>query len=118
MSDARGQMFEAKSFHEPDEGLDFPNGHADVVKIGGKTLLSVRFEPGFRWSRHLAPMIGTEACPTRHVLHVVSGRMGLRLSDGTETDVGPGEVVSIAPGHDSWTVGESPCLWFDYDPET
>jgi len=38
-------------------------------------------------------------------------------SDGTQTEVGPGEVVSIAPGHDSWTVGQSPCLWFDYEPE-
>ncbi|MGH8949842.1 MAG: cupin [Acidimicrobiia bacterium] len=97
--------------------MDFPNGHADVVTVGGKTLLSVTFEPGFQWSRDLAPTVGAEKCPTRHLLHVVSGRMGLRLSDDSETEVGPGEVVSIAPGHDSWTVGQGPCLWFDYEPQ-
>lgn len=117
MGETAGQGFESRSFAEPDSVMDFPNGHADVVSVGGKTLLSVVFEPGFQWSRDLAPMMGAETCPTRHVLHVVSGRMGLRLADGTEAEVGPGEVVSIAPGHDSWTVGQSPCFWFDYEPE-
>lgn len=108
---------EAKSFQNPDQVMDFPNGHADVVEVGGHTLLSVSFDPGFRWSRDLAPALGTEMCMTRHLLQVVSGRMGLRLADGNEVEIGPGEVAFVDPGHDSWTVGESPCLWFDYDPE-
>ena len=28
------------------------------------------------------------------------------MGDGTEFDVGPGEVRILAPGHDAWVVGD------------
>ena len=45
--------FAARSFDEPDDRMAFPHGHADVVNVGGRRLLRVTFEPGFRWSRDI-----------------------------------------------------------------
>ena len=42
------------------------------------------------------------------------GRMGIRMSDGTEGEIGPGDVASIAPGHDAWVVGDEPCIAVDF----
>jgi hypothetical protein len=111
------RAFEAKTFDRPDDRTVFPHGHADVVNAGGHRLLRVTFEPGFRWSEDMAPAAGTARCQLRHVFWVVSGRMGLRPPDGADVEVGPGAVVSLAPDHDSWTVGEEPVVFLDIDPK-
>jgi hypothetical protein len=116
MGDREHRMFETGNFDAPQDAMDFPNGHADVVRVGGAKLLRVTFQPGFRWTRDMAPGAGTKMCPVRHVLHVLSGRMGVRLSDGSEREVGPGDVAHIPPGHDSWTVGEEPVRFLDFNP--
>jgi hypothetical protein len=109
-------MFETGNFDTPHDTMDFPHGHAEVVRVGGARVLRVTFEPGFRWTRDLAPGTGTGLCPVQHFLHVLSGRLGLRLSDGSEREVGPGDVAHIPPGHDSWTVGEEPVRFLDFNP--
>jgi hypothetical protein len=40
--------------------------------------------------------------------------MKVVMDDGTEGDVGPGDVFSIAPGHDAWTVGDEACVTIDF----
>ncbi len=109
--------FETKTFDTPDDRMAFPNGHAEVVNTGGRRLLRVTFEPGFRWSNDMAPVAKTARCQLRHVFWVMSGRLGLGLADGAEVEVGPGELVSLAPDHDSWTVGEEPVVFLDMDPK-
>jgi hypothetical protein len=32
----------------------------------------------------------------------------IRMDDGTEVIVGPGDLFSVPAGHDSWVVGEEP----------
>ena len=32
--------------------------------------------------------------------------MAVRMNDGTEEEIGPGDVVKIEPGHDAWVVGD------------
>ena len=39
---------------------------------------------------------------------VLAGRAAVRMADGTELVMGPGDVFAIPPGHDSWVVGEEP----------
>ena len=108
--------FEAKTFEDPDDRMTFPHGHSDVVNAGGHRLLRVTFEPGFRWSEDMAPVVGTALCQVRHVFWVLSGRLGLRLPDGTDVEVGPGGLISLAPDHDSWTIGNEPVTFLDIDP--
>lgn len=43
-----------------------------------------------------------------HTGFVVSGTLGTRTDDGTEFESGPGEALTVPPGHDGWVVGDEP----------
>ena len=52
-----------KSFDDPDETRPFADkGMALVVDVGGGVVLKGQFEPGWRWSEHLGPVVGTDSC--------------------------------------------------------
>ena len=106
---------EAKTFDKPDETRPFvANGRMEVVKVGGHSVGRGTFEPGWRWSEHVRPLAETEACEASHVGYILSGRMVVRMNDGTEAEAGPGAVVVIDPGHDAWIVGDEPCVFVDF----
>lgn len=106
---------ESRNFDDPDETRPFADkGAAQVVTIGGSTVLKGRFEPGWRWSEHLKPIAGTDSCQSPHFLYVVSGRMHVAMNDGAEAEAGPNDVVRIEPGHDAWVVGDEPCVIVDF----
>jgi mannose-6-phosphate isomerase-like protein (cupin superfamily) len=62
--------------------------------------------------------VGTDSCQVLHTGYVVSGRMHLVHDDGSEQEVGPGDVYVIRPGHDAWIVGEEPYVGVDFSSET
>jgi hypothetical protein len=33
---------------------------------------------------------------------------------GEQGEIGPGDVATIEPGHDAWTVGDEPCVAVDF----
>ncbi|MBA2444991.1 MAG: cupin domain-containing protein [Nocardioidaceae bacterium] len=106
---------QSKSFNNPDETRPFADkGEAEVITIGDGVVLKGRFEPGWKWSEHLAPIAGTERCESPHFLYVLSGRMVVQMNDGTETEVGPNDVARIEPGHDAWVVGDEACTIVDF----
>ncbi|GAA2733585.1 hypothetical protein GCM10009867_11840 [Pedococcus aerophilus] len=84
-----------------------------MVTLGGFTLGRGVFELGWRWSDDVKPIAGTESCPVHHTGKCRSGQMTVRFTDGTELEVGPGDVLDIYPGHDAWTVGEEPYVLVD-----
>jgi quercetin dioxygenase-like cupin family protein len=104
-----------KSFDQPDETRPFAaKGKADVVTVAGVTALRAVFEPGWRWSQHVQPIVGTLSCQAAHAGYVLSGRMRVRMDDGTEGEIAPGDVFVASPGHDAWTVGDEPCVIVDF----
>jgi quercetin dioxygenase-like cupin family protein len=106
---------EAKNLSSPDETRPFADkGRAEVVNVGGTTIIRGTFEPGWRWSEHVKPLAGTESCQAGHTGYVVAGRMHIRMDDGTEQEVGPGTAIRIEPGHDAWIVGNEPCVFIDF----
>jgi hypothetical protein len=106
---------ESKSFSDPDEHRDFVDkGRVDLVFIGGTTVGKATYEPGWQWSKHVGPIVGSEICQATHLGVVLSGRQRIRLTDGTEREIGPGEVFHIPPGHDGWAVGAEPCVVVDF----
>jgi Cupin domain len=106
---------EIKSFDSPDENRPFADkGGAAAVALGGGTALKGTFEPGWRWSEHVKPLAQTDSCQAAHLGYVLSGRMHVVMDDGTEGECGPGDAVSIPPGHDAWTVGDEPCVLVDF----
>ena len=62
----------------------------------------------------MKPIAGTDSCQTAHRGYVLSGRMHIVMDDGTECEVGPGEVVRVAPDHDAWKVGDEACVLVDF----
>ena len=72
------------------------------------------FEPGWRWSRDVKPIAGTESCQAPHFQYHVSGQLAIRMDDGTEIVAGPGDVTSLPSGHDAWVVGDEPAIVVDW----
>jgi len=105
---------EKKSFDTPDETRNAPKTKLEVVTIDDRPLMRVTFEPGWKWSEHVKPTAGTENCQVHHVIYAVSGHMkAVMVDDGTEIDIGPGDVADIPPGHDAWVVGDEPAVGID-----
>src|SRR5271166_76403 len=105
---------EHKTFAKPDETREFPHGRAEIVKVGGGEVGRFVFEPGWRWSNDVKPIAKTESCHAPHFQYHVSGRLTIRMDDGTEFVAGPGDITSLPSGHDAWVVGDEPAVVVDW----
>jgi len=105
---------EHKMFSKPDETRSFPHGRAEVVNIGGGAVGRLVFEPGWRWSKDVKPLAQTKSCEAPHFQYHVSGKLAIRMDDGTEFIAGPGEVTALPSGHDAWVVGDEPAVVVDW----
>jgi hypothetical protein len=104
----------SRNLDEPDESLAFDHGKVDWVVIADQTVGRTIHEPGWRWSTHIRPIVGGDWCQSRHVGAVISGRMHVITDDGDEFDVGPYDVIDVAPGHDAWVVGDDPVIQVEW----
>src|SRR5437868_4273022 len=106
---------EVKNVDAPDERRQMADkGEAGLYKVAGHSVLYATFEPGWRWSEHVKPMAGTDTCQATHLLYCISGRMKVVHDDGTEAEIGPGDIAAIEPGHDAWIVGDEACTSIDF----
>ena len=84
---------DVKSLNTPDETRPFKaNGRVEIVNVGGMVVGRGVFEPGWRRSEHVKPIAQTNSCQAAYAAYVVSGRLGVRMDDGTEKEVGPGDI--------------------------
>lgn len=97
-----------KRFETPDERREFTNGCFELVRIGGMEIGRATYQPGWRWSADVGAAMGTSSCQVEHVGMVVSGCATAAMDDGTVVEMRAGDVFYIAPGHDSWVVGDEP----------
>jgi mannose-6-phosphate isomerase-like protein (cupin superfamily) len=105
---------EKKSLDQPDETRPIDKGTVEVVELDGATVMRTTFQPGWRWSECVKPVVGTESCQTHHLGYAISGHMHVVMDDGTELEIGPGEAMQIPPGHDAWIVGDEPYVGVDF----
>ncbi|NKY46378.1 cupin domain-containing protein [Nocardia cerradoensis] len=105
-----------RNFDAADETREFESGSGrlEVVQAPSGAVGRAVFEPGWRWSTHVKPIAGTDSCQAAHIGYCVSGRMHIRMDDGTECEVGPGDFMQCPPGHDAWTVGDQACVMIDW----
>ena len=108
------QNTEHASFTRPNEKREFPHGKADILKIGGGEVGRLVLQPGWRWSNDVKPIAKTESCLVPHFQYHVSGRLHIRMDDGTEFEAGPGDITSLPSGHDAWVVGDEPAVVVDW----
>ena len=104
-----------KRFNEPVEVRRFPNGRVDVIELDDIVVGKMTYEPGWRWSVDVKPIAGTDSCRYHHVGVTLEGRLRVLMPDGTELEIGPGDVFEIPPGHDAWVVGDDPWVSVDWE---
>jgi hypothetical protein len=103
-----------RTFAQPDETRDFPNGRAEIVAIDGAQIGRLVFEPGWRWSKDVKPIAGTASCEAPHFQYHLSGKLAIRMDDGNEFIAEPGDVTALPKGHDAWVVGDEPVVVVDW----
>ena len=108
------QETEQKGFDSPDEVREFPNGRVEILRIGGGEVGRLICQPGWRWSNDVKPIAQTASCEAPHFQYHVSGRLAIRMDDGTEFIAGPGDLTSLPSGHDAWVVGDEPVVVVDF----
>jgi class 3 adenylate cyclase len=96
-----------KSFSSPDQVRDFAGGRIDIVNLDETAIGRYVWEPGWRWSKDVAPVVHTPSCQNRHVGYVIAGHLHVVMDDGTELDVVADDAYEIPPGHDAWVVGDA-----------
>ena len=106
---------EVRDFQSADEVRPFVDkGRVEIVKLAGGTVGMGTFEPGWRWSEHVKPLAGTDSCESAHMGYCISGRMIVHMDDGSDSEIGPGTVFAIPPGHDAEVVGDEACVLVDF----
>ena len=74
--------YERKDLRSPDETRTFEKGRVDLINIGGGTVGRLTIQPGWRWSKHVKPIAGTEWCEAPHFQYHLSGRLHVLMTDG------------------------------------
>lgn len=97
-----------KRFEKPDEVRNFEKGRFELVHIGGMTIGRATYEPGWKWSEHVGKTLRERYCRVEHVGFVVSGCATAAMEDGRVFEMRAGDLFYIAPGHDSWVIGDEP----------
>lgn len=109
-----GKKAEMKSFTKPDEVRTFPKGKLELVNIGGAVVGRATFQPGWKWSTSLQPIVKTKSCEAPHFQYHVSGTLKILMDDGTEFVCKAGDVSLLPEGHDGWVIGDEPAVVVDF----
>lgn len=104
-----------RRFSEPSDVRTIPRGRIEVVELDDTVVGRMTYEPGWRWSVDVRPIAGTDSCQFHHLGVTISGTVRVQMSDGTELEIGPGDVFEIPPGHDAWVVGDEPWVSVDFE---
>ena len=98
-----------KSFDAPDEVRVMQKGKFEVVHLGGIAIGRATYEPGWKWSEHVGPSVGTTRCPIEHVGLVLSGTATVASDDGRVIELHADDLFYVPPvPHDSWVIGDQP----------
>ena len=64
-----------KHIETPDERHAFGHASVNVVHLPGATITRTVYQPGWKWSTDVKPVVGTEACQAAHTRYIISGRL-------------------------------------------
>ena len=103
-----------KSLDSPDEIRSFEKGKVELVNFESVTIGRAVFEPGWSWDKCVKPIVKTNSCEAPHTSVIISGRMKVKMDDGTVAEGGPGDIAVIPPGHNAWVIGDESCVMIDF----
>lgn len=114
---AQTDSMQVKSFDAPEQRRAVGTMlQVEVLSLGGITAVRGTAQPGFHWTEHAKPTIGTDLCQVHHTGYVAAGRIRVRMADGTEREIAQGDVFNIPPGHDMWVLGDEPYVAVEFAP--
>jgi len=105
---------ESRDFTTPDETRTPDKTTVELVNLAGGQIGRYTFQPGWKWSECIKPVVGTDSCQVEYIGYCVSGSIHVTHDDGSEVDVAGGEVYRIGPGHDAWVVGNEPMVSIEF----
>jgi len=98
-----------KRFENPDEIREMHHGRFEIIRLAGITVGRATYQPGWKWSAHVGPTVGSDRCRLEHVGLVLAGTATAAFADGTIVELRAGHLFHIpATPHDSWVVGDEP----------
>lgn len=106
---------EKKRFAAADEVRSLDKTMVEILQFGGGSVARFTFQPGWKWSDHVGPKMGTDSCQAKHFGAVVSGRLHIVHDDGSSIDIAPGDSYTVLPGHDAWVVGSEPFVGLEFE---
>ena len=89
----------------------------DIGRAGRARVKREIYPPGFRWSKDMKPVTGTDVCMHAHVGFLARGEIHVEYPDGCVVEFKAPQVVAIEPGHDGWVVGREPAVLIEFDFE-
>ena len=89
----------------------------DVFRAGAGRVKRMIYQPGFRWSTHLKPIVGSELCQHAHVGFIARGELHVKFADGHIEEFVAPQAFAVPPGHDGWVVGDGPAVLIEFDFE-
>lgn len=99
------------------EHRDFGGVQLDIGRAGAARIKRSIYPPGFRWSTHIKPLVGTDYCMHAHAGFLARGQIHMEFSDGCILEFKAPQIVVIEPGHDGWVVGSEPAVLIEFDFE-
>ena len=99
------------------EHRDIGGVQLDIGRAGAARVKRSIYPPGFRWSTHIKPLVGTEYCMHAHAGFLARGQIHMEFSDGCILEFKAPQIVVIEPGHDGWVVGSEPAVLIEFDFE-
>ncbi len=92
----------------------------EVARAGAGRVKRMVFPAGFRWSKHMKTIVGTDLCMHAHVGFLVSGQFQFEYGDGCLLEFKGPQVIAVEPGHEGRVVGKEPAVLieFDFEQET
>jgi hypothetical protein len=89
----------------------------EVASAGAARVKRMIYPAGFRWSKSMKPIVGTDRCMHAHVGFLARGEIHIEYADGCVVEYRAPQVVAIDPGHDGWVVGREPVILIEFDFE-
>ena len=59
---------EKRNLSQPDETRTFDKGKLELVTLGEVTFGRATFQPGWKWSTSVKPLVNTKSCEAPHLL--------------------------------------------------
>ena len=89
----------------------------DAARAGDSRVKRVIYPAGFRWSKDMKPIVGTDLCEHAHVGFLARGEIHIEYADGCVAQFKAPQAVAIEPGHEGWVVGDEAAVMIEFDFE-